>query len=416
MQYLYRKNKAKPHYYFPGFEKGYRTYTYTLWGYEKLFRRAGLQYIDSNYAWPSYSFPKFSGPVDGDSIRHILNIFSDTFENRWLRFVVKLASRLPREFIKFLHKLFFPDFLFIASKMPLSNTLANSLHEHEPEMKSYTRMNLDIGTELNTMFHITNEHGKITKVLRFRERQGLNTARAIIASQSSKVNEGRSFRTHQRQDILRASDWLVQFQKKSFSGFWPWADLEAEISRMTKNARKLFAGSLSKELDEFNYAYHESLIKFPLPIVTEQGDYSPHNILVETSEHIKVVDWERMRKRGNPLLDVGCFYFSILHRSDRGRISGVKSPFLEANGNESLQWFEEYYLKYQNLPIRLAPAYYLLRLLEKEPVGVGDRIGHTYVRSYWLNFLKQTLNYGLLGKASNPVEIDVPLVVTGHNP
>jgi ubiquinone/menaquinone biosynthesis C-methylase UbiE len=415
MLYFHNKSKSNPIYYFPGSENGYRTFTYSLRGYEKLLRQTGFKHIDSKWTLPSYSFPKFSGPTDGYSVRHILDIFSGAFGRRWVRSMVKSVSKLPVAILKYSHRLFAPDFLFFASQMPLSNTLANRLYQQFPEIKSYTRMSLDISNALNTTFHLLNSNGKIIKVLRYAEQAGLTSGQSRIAVQSYDVNDGRVFRLHQRSDIRRAANWLSHFQQETTSGFWHMANLDTEMSRLIELTRKLFAGNFSAELEEYEYIYHNALADLHVPVVTEYGNFSPQNIMIEAGGQFNVIDQDSMRERGNPLMDVGCFGFSILRSAEGERPSENDHHMLLARANRSLGWFERDYLSQNTLPIRLAPAYYLMRLFEQKQVDIGRGIEAAYVQRYWLNYLRLTLDHALSGAAQDLAHINQSLAISGSD-
>jgi ubiquinone/menaquinone biosynthesis C-methylase UbiE len=57
------KNNNSTHV-FSNIEPGYRTYTYTKWGYQKLLYLAGFPKISFLWTWPGYSYPRLSGPLD----------------------------------------------------------------------------------------------------------------------------------------------------------------------------------------------------------------------------------------------------------------------------------------------------------------------------------------------------------------
>jgi len=412
MRYLAHRQRKETNYYFSGFERGYRTYTYSIWGYEKIFKAAGLMHVDANWTWPSYSFPKFSGPLDGDSLRYLLSFFSDRAEKRWMRMLFNLLSRLPGKVMKLLNRLFMPDFLFIASKAPLNHSLSRSLYEKYPEMKSFTRMSLGVNPELNATFYITDKQVKVTRVLQCIERENNPSGRAIVTTQATQVDQGRPLKAHHPRDIQAAVEWLAQFQRQSAQGYWQPVDLGSDISRVIDHAHNLFKGDLADELDQYEFLYNQLLSKVRVPVVSEQGDFRPDNMLIESDGKIKLLSWEQMLEEGNPLMDIGCFSFSLLS----GNWNTRYDLFNHMRRNAPLTWFEDGYLQVAPLPVRFAPAYFLLRRLENQPVGAGGDDGQRYILDYWANYLKLAIMYGLSGLQSSQMSVDESQVVYGVHP
>jgi len=94
--------------------QGYRTYTYSLPGYRKLFREAGFPRMHAYHAWNGYNLPDVLLPLDGDT--GALSDFVSRLKLEWtLRGKIKVAvmrfaarSGLWRQFAD--------DFVFILGK------------------------------------------------------------------------------------------------------------------------------------------------------------------------------------------------------------------------------------------------------------------------------------------------------------
>jgi SAM-dependent methyltransferase len=79
------------------FNQGYRTYTYTLAGYRRLFREAGFPRIEPYHAWNGYNRPDVLLPLEGKT--HVLEHFvsrlnlDQTARGKIKAFALKLAAR-----------------------------------------------------------------------------------------------------------------------------------------------------------------------------------------------------------------------------------------------------------------------------------------------------------------------------------
>jgi hypothetical protein len=123
----------------------------------------------------------------------------------------------------------------------------------------------------------------------------------------------------------------------------------------------------------------------PIPQVSEHGDFTPANILVDEAGNIQVIDWGNSVTNGQPLLDIGSFYFSLLRRQAGSDFSAPNS--------EGIDLFLSTYQQQINLslPVQLAPAYYIMRMIER---GLVDQHIHPdnyfYIKG-WLKFLLPAL-------------------------
>ena len=93
---------------------GYRTYTYSYWGYQNLFRKAGLRIADVYFAVGGYTRPTELVPIAPSPVRRYVH-------SRWLRHPPTLADRIRNWGKKPLANTFFwrafgPNFAFLLKK------------------------------------------------------------------------------------------------------------------------------------------------------------------------------------------------------------------------------------------------------------------------------------------------------------
>ncbi|MGI0021274.1 MAG: class I SAM-dependent methyltransferase, partial [Nitrososphaeraceae archaeon] len=102
-------------------EKGYYTYTYSIWGYWKLFGQAGFKF-KSYWVVPGYNEPYFSGNLE-DKIG--LKAFIEYQRNIVKRFKIlfSLMEKMPKFVISLMTSLLCPSFLFYCYKNELKDTV-----------------------------------------------------------------------------------------------------------------------------------------------------------------------------------------------------------------------------------------------------------------------------------------------------
>jgi phosphotransferase family enzyme len=123
---------------------------------------------------------------------------------------------------------------------------------------------------------------------------------------------------------LAAAGWLASLagrpNPKPRSQWWPQlvdpllADFDAHFGSVVSEASRREGRRILDALG-------------PLPIVWEQRDFSPWNVLVDRSHHLFVVDWESAEPDGLPLRDLVYFLTYLGFSIDRSKKTG---KFLES--------------------------------------------------------------------------------------
>src|SRR2546425_3335490 len=95
-------------------KRGYHTYTYTIYGYKKLFAQAGFG-LKSYWVFPSYNQPYFSGNLeDKIGLKAFVQYYGD-FVKRF-KILVSIIKKMPSSVIGLAASLLSPSFLFYCFK------------------------------------------------------------------------------------------------------------------------------------------------------------------------------------------------------------------------------------------------------------------------------------------------------------
>src|SRR5690606_19891366 len=98
--------------------------------------------------------------------------------------------------------------------------------------------------------------------------------------------------------------------------------------------------------------------------------------------------WEFSREQGNPLMDVGAFCLSLL------RTTSAQGSFPKViRANSPLARFAQAYSRDWDLPIFLAPSYYLLRQLDRISSQEASEEVTQLMLSHWIPLLRPTLEF-----------------------
>jgi len=112
--------------------KDYRTYTYSMAGYEKLLREAN--YSDTNYYWCfSYNLPTVSGRFYDESFPYYLKMSKNTSASTFNSLIRDIGSYFPKTLLKFINQRLCDSFLIYAYKENKPNTFeSNLLNKSDP--------------------------------------------------------------------------------------------------------------------------------------------------------------------------------------------------------------------------------------------------------------------------------------------
>jgi hypothetical protein len=115
-----------------------------------------------------------------------------------------------------------------------------------------------------------------------------------------------------RELALRATDWLIELagepETQPPSAWW-----ERLVEPTLAHFREGFGSVVDSA--KLRYAQHLLASLSSLPLVPEQRDFAPWNVLVSADGELVVLDWESAEPRGLPALDLVYFltYLAFFH-------------------------------------------------------------------------------------------------------
>jgi hypothetical protein len=326
-----------------------------------------------------------SGPLDGTSVKYVLNYIRTTTHNLRVRRAMDIASHLPEWFLGWFIKIFSPHFLITASGEGNQPNLLNTIQKRAPRADSFVRHTLGPTPSVTTTFLLLDKNN-ITKTVSVSEKESGSKTTRFILHENSDV-QGYPLKPYDQADITLAAHWLADYHQKTVSGTWCTAQLENEIVGLIESIRHLPQNQLlTPSVEKFGETYSQAFRGNSLPVVTEIGDYSPPNILITPQGHLSVLNWGMSRENGNPLFDVGAFSMALLQRS----------LFEAPTTPGTTEWFTTAYNHQLQIPVLLAPTYYLLRSIAATLNNAGNNTtAHNAALITWTNLLATTLKYSL---------------------
>lgn len=353
--------------FFDSGKNDYRTLTYSYWGYGKLLRKAGFLQPDIYWTWPSYNEPRVSGTLDGNSVGFYLGTVEGEMKDGFRRMLIRLARHMPRPVLGLLMKIFSPHFLILTGKDRRNGGLQEEVLGANTR-GSLLRTTLNAPRNLNTDYLLLDGKGVAKKVS---VEPLIKNSHPRFHLEEQKGARGRPLHVDSPKEAALAARWLANFQQRNRQGEWDRAETEAEIAQLVENARPSM-NDLSDLLDRFAAIYGSLVGGRPIPIVKEQGDFVPQNILVAQSGAMEVTGWAHSRPAGSPFMDAGSFLLSL----DSPDLADV---------------FAREYCRIVDLPLQLAPAYYILRMLASDYAAAGINADTYLGYAYWRPRLRRAL-------------------------
>lgn len=339
----------------------YRTYTYSLSGYRSLLKQAGLDSFAPYWAWQSYSYPRMSGTLDSRAIYYAAENLTKSSDRPRQRLALQLLRLLPAFIASRLIRLFAPNFLIVAGRGRSGpGSLQDRILKADPGAKRFVRLLPAPSARLETTYLLLDRHGNLSKSIRVTEADRVpGTDRSFDLEEQGAA--GRLIRIHDRQEIGLAARWLADFQQGSRKGRWSDQQLVEEMHELTAVAIGLPGfEDLRLPLQKYETSYINALDSAGLSVVSEQGDFTPLNLLITPQGELSPARWHFSRERGVPLMDIGGFYHALLHHASDGSGSGGHSE-----QDSPLDWFAQEMGSRMPVPLSITPPYYLLRVIQR---------------------------------------------------
>ena len=299
-------------------QRGYYTYTYTVWGYRKLFEEIGFKF-KSFWVYPSYNAPYFSGIVeDNIGLKGFVRYFGSIvtrFKN-----ILSIIEKMDKSVIGFVASILSPSFLFYCYKNEIPDSVDDMLVKNTG-LESFTTIN-DGGDIMYLLYDKTGNPVKVAHVKRF----GFDLPEVFTFYNKTNPSShgareriwledwipGTPLNPLQLDDLRRAINWLIDFQQKTRKTTMTKEDIQKELNYIRTNL--LQVANLNKPeyvkcLDEYQ-KYVETL---KINKTAEHGDFYFRNILIESNTNkTNVIDWENYKEEGNPLFDFVFFFTGVI--------------------------------------------------------------------------------------------------------
>ena len=380
-----RSERGKDALIYSGAESSYRTLTYSYWGYKRLLEKIGYISPSIYWAWSSYNYPRVSGKPDGRSVKYYLEHIYRLADRRITRSFFRLTHALPTEILGILVKLFSPAFIIVANKAKEYPSLQDKLVDEGQDIKSFTRLSLGLRTDLKTTYALLGNHG-LRKIINITENHNGGSSINFVATNVAPVN-GNLICPYESRQIILTANWLSDFQERTRQGNWETESLVTEMNELCKMIIKLVNDDqTATDLHRYKERYLAFIAANPICVVAEHGDFTPRNIFI-TNKMINPIDWEFQKETGNPLMDPGGFLLSLIRWAKR---SGCKQ--LEIPRSNPIKTFTDAFTSKIALPIKLAPAYYLLRIIYRAHSSLITPIQYLYLQE-WLGHLPLCLDF-----------------------
>ncbi len=314
-------------------QKGYYTYTYSIWGYRKLFGQAGFR-SKSYWAFTSYNEPYFSGHLE-DKIG--LKAFVQYYGNIVKRFktLISIIQKMPKSVIGLMVSLLCPSFLFYCYKDDLTDSV-DDIVVRNTGVQSFTTLSEGSGI----MYLLYDKTGKPAKVVHLK-RFGYDLPTVLPFYDKTNPNSniakeriwledwiyGTPLDPLKSDEIRSAINWLIDFQDKTRGASMTRNDIQSDVNNVKSNLVKISDLNKSEYVKWVN-DYQEYMEGLRVDKTAQHGDFWVGNILIDRSTNkINVIDWEYYRKEGNPFFDF-VFLLTGVIQSECG-VEALSRPFNE---------------------------------------------------------------------------------------
>jgi len=312
--------------------KTYRTYTYSLWGYKKLLKEAGLDKADFYWAF-SYNIPKYSGRFNDRSFAFLFKLLRNncSSERNLRSFMISTVSWLPDQIAALVLLLVSPSFLIYAHKDEAGTSFEFQLLQSEAPIYSSVKISGSHGINSKINYFLLKD-GKAVSILKFPRYKAGAPSLEIEEEKMKRFNQieikrrdigpktvfieplinGKPCQPYNLSHNQKVLSWLLDFQQKTEKGIWDFKHIAARVTNLSDflmNTDIDISNELRLQTKERLELFLSSLSEVSLPKNAEHGDFCRGNILIGKDNHVYVIDWEFYQEESEPLFD---FTFFIL--------------------------------------------------------------------------------------------------------
>lgn len=306
-----------------------KKYSHTFNDYQNLLHEIGFS-LKSYWVLPSFDIPYYSGKIDDEkSARWFLeniNNFLPSFKKKSIKqkllfFGLKnLSSKLIKSFMK----LSSPSFLFCCYKNNMTENL-DEIVVRKTGFDSY----LTISRRFKIMYILFGKDGLPKKVASFRKYFNMKKEEAPYP-QVPKFNaqnledqilvedwkEGRLLDPFNMKEVIKAIQWIVDFQKNHEQEPYSIEEISYEIKQLKEGILK--NPNINYQFSDWIKDYEDLMTKNKIKKSAVHGDLSFRNIIINPKNRdLNVIDWHFFKETGNPFDDISMFLFRLLVRSNK---------------------------------------------------------------------------------------------------
>jgi SAM-dependent methyltransferase len=288
--------------------RGYRTYTYSIKGYNSLLREAGFKF-KSYWTFPSYNKPLLSARLnDSVGLKGAVKYIGPLIRfKRIFSIIEKFDSRI----LSLIANAITPSFLFYCYKNEIQESIDDIITDAAQLTSYFTH-----GDAHNIRYLLYDRDGTPSKVAQVRRYS--NEIPQVIpyynkeAPSAKQPQErvwfedwipGRRINAASIEEAMLTVEWLFDYQNKTRTTIMTQEDVSleiAEIRRGLSNLPMFNTVDIEKWLNEYQ------ILSQKLKIVksARHGDFWHGNIIFDPkTKQLHIIDWEYYEENSNPLYD-----------------------------------------------------------------------------------------------------------------
>jgi ubiquinone/menaquinone biosynthesis C-methylase UbiE/thiamine kinase-like enzyme len=304
-------------------------FNYNLYESKRIFKEAGFQNVEI-YWTIDHNRPNISGNLDGGSYKYLQKILLNQTDNKLLKSsIFFMYSKLPSSLIKHTLPFISPGFLIFGYKDMKKPTFETKLLREENSFSNFLRRSGSRGIDSKIIYFLfkNNMPYSLVKFPRFKGNDSL-------------ISEEEKMRKFNKIDVKRKEidsvmiftepfikgkivdyynlshsravlNWLIDFQQKTQTNYWDFNQLRKKIESLKQILTDIpIEPEIKLRTQEKIRHFLATLQDINLPMVSEHGDFTAANIIIDNQNKVYLMDWEFYNEIGDPLFD---FVFFILN-------------------------------------------------------------------------------------------------------
>jgi SAM-dependent methyltransferase len=300
--------------------RGYRTYTYSIIGYNSLFTEAGFKF-KSYWVFPSYNYPLISARLnDSLALKGSVQYFGPLMSGRLIRYkrLSSIIKKFDRRILSLVANAIMPSFLFYCYKNEIQESIddivtdAAQLRSYFTHADAHNIKYLLYGTNgmPSKVAHVRRYSNEIPQVIPFYDKEVPYAKHPKERIWLEDWVHGRRINPLSIVEAMLAVEWLLDFQNKTSTTIMTQDDVSLEIGEIRKGLSDL---PIFDTVDIEKWLNDYQILSQKIKIVksAQHGDFWHGNILFDPkTKELHVIDWEYYKENSNPLYD---FVFFVVN-------------------------------------------------------------------------------------------------------